>query len=233
MTRRSSPRSKTRSTSSTSRPSRADAAARALRLPRDRHGRRRRPCAPTATRSRRYQLRVAAARQRRNAGHVGRRSSASPYDSPIVLAPVSSQRAFHPEGELAVAQRRQRRKHLQILSTVVDGVEAVNAARGEPVWFQLYPTNDWNVTQALVARADKAGCPVLVLTVDNLGNNRARRRARLTRPTRVTCTVLPREPPRPRASSSRRPMFSGLDLSRPSAAAPQDWTGTSSTGCAT
>ena len=111
------------------------------------------------------------------------------YDTPIVLAPVSSQRAFHGEGEAAVARAAQAKKHLQILSTLSSTpLEAVNAARGEPVWFQLYPTNDWNVTAALVARAEKAGCTVLVLTVDNLGNNRVTQQ-RLMRTDERTCSA--------------------------------------------
>ena len=79
------------------------------------------------------------------------------WDSPIVLAPVGSQRAFHPDGELATARAAQSKKHLQILSTVSStSVEDVTAARGEPVWYQLYPTDHWPVTQALVRRAEAA-----------------------------------------------------------------------------
>ncbi len=163
-----------------------------------------------------------AAGQRRQAGHVGqvvwRR-----YDSPIVLAPVSSQRAFYPEGEIAVAKAARAQKHLQILSTMSStAVEAVNAARGEPVWFQLYPTNDWNVTTAIVERAEKAGCPVLVLTVDNLGNNRVTQR-RLTRLDTRTCQSCHATPPSTGRFFVTRPIFSGIDMSRAERVSPQDW----------
>src|SRR5262245_1979446 len=40
------------------------------------------------------------------------------WTSPIALAPVSSQAAFHPEGERAVARAAGKRKHAMILSTV-------------------------------------------------------------------------------------------------------------------
>src|SRR6266550_1725596 len=40
------------------------------------------------------------------------------FDSPIVIAPTSSNRAFHPEGEVAVAKAAKAGNHLQILSTV-------------------------------------------------------------------------------------------------------------------
>ena len=52
-------------------------------------------------------------------------------------------------------------------------VEDVAAARGGPVWYQLYPTSDWAVTERLLRRAEEAGSPVVVLTVDlNAGSNR-------------------------------------------------------------
>jgi (S)-2-hydroxy-acid oxidase len=54
-----------------------------------------------------------------------------------------------------------------MLSTVSSvSVEDVTAARGAPVWQQLYATDVWDVTRAIVKRAEAAGCPVLVLTVD-------------------------------------------------------------------
>ena len=145
------------------------------------------------------------------------------YDSPIVLAPVSSQRAFHPEAEVAVAQAARAQKHLQILSTLSStAVEAVNTARGEPVWFQLYPTNDWNVTTAIVGRAEKAGCPVLVLTVDNLGNNRVTQK-RLTRLDNRACQSCHAMPPSTGRFFITRPIFSGIDMSRAERVSPQDW----------
>ena len=94
--------------------------------------------------------------------------------SPIVLAPVGSQRAFHPQGELAAARAARSRDHLQILSNVATAsIEDVMAARGGPVWFQLYPTSDWSVAEKMVKRAENAGAPVVVLTVDlHSGSNR-------------------------------------------------------------
>ena len=145
------------------------------------------------------------------------------YDSPVVLAPVGSQRAFHPDAELAVAKAAQSKKHLQILSTTSStALEAVNTARGEPVWFQLYPTNDWSVTTALIARAEKAGCQVLVLTVDNLGNNRVTQQ-RLTRLDDRTCQACHAMPPSASRYFTTRPMFAGIDLSKAVRLTPNDW----------
>ena len=94
--------------------------------------------------------------------------------SPIVLAPVGSQRAFHPDAELATARAARAQQHLQILSNVTSNpIEDVIAERGEPVWFQLYPTNKWSTAERMLERAERAGARVVVLTVDlNSGSNR-------------------------------------------------------------
>lgn len=94
--------------------------------------------------------------------------------SPIVLAPVGSQGAFHPDAELATARAAKAQGHLQLLSNVATTpIEEVIAARGAPVWFQLYPTNQWSTGQMMLERAERAGARVVVLTVDlNSGSNR-------------------------------------------------------------
>jgi 4-hydroxymandelate oxidase len=96
------------------------------------------------------------------------------WATPIVLCPVGSQKAFHREGEIAVARAAKALGHLQVLSTVTtSSVEDVNSARGEPVWYQLYHQADWNQTRQLIKRAERAGCPAIVFTVDlNGGSNR-------------------------------------------------------------
>ena len=95
-------------------------------------------------------------------------------ESPIVLAPVGSQAAFHTDAELASARAAKARNHLQILSNVTSTpIEDVIAARGAPVWFQLYPTSQWPTARMMLERAEKAGARVVVLTVDlNSGSKR-------------------------------------------------------------
>ena len=94
------------------------------------------------------------------------------WPTPIVICPVGSQRAFHPDGELAVARAAKARGHLQVLSTVATtSIEDVTAARGAPVWFQLYHRQDWNQTRQMVKRAERAGCPAVVFTVDLTGGS--------------------------------------------------------------
>src|SRR5215468_6025284 len=81
------------------------------------------------------------------------------YDSPIIVAPIGGQQAFYAEGEFATARAAKAGNHLQILSTVTNtDVEDVIAARGAPIWYQLYATNKWEVANAFVTRAEKAGC---------------------------------------------------------------------------
>jgi len=98
----------------------------------------------------------------------------TPLESPVVLAPVGSQKAFHADAEIATARAARAQDHLQILSNVTStSIEEVIAARGEPVWFQLYPTNKWNTARTMLRRAEDAGAEVVVLTVDlNAGSNR-------------------------------------------------------------
>lgn len=95
------------------------------------------------------------------------------YPLPILIAPCASQKAFHPEGEVAVARAAKAKGVEQILSTGTSAtVEDVNAARGRPVWFQLYPSSNWQATRTLVKRVEAAGCPVVALTVDIPASNR-------------------------------------------------------------
>lgn len=96
------------------------------------------------------------------------------WPTPIVLCPVSSQNAFHPEGELATARAAKAKNHLQILSTVTtQSVEDVTRERGAPVWYQLYALNDWEATKDMIQRAEAVGTEVMVFTVDlAAGSNR-------------------------------------------------------------
>ena len=89
------------------------------------------------------------------------------WETPIILAPAGSQKAFHPEGEIAVAKAARNQNHLQILSTVsTSSVEEVTSTRGYSVWYQLYPTSSWDIAKSMIKRAESVNTPVLVLTVD-------------------------------------------------------------------
>jgi len=147
------------------------------------------------------------------------------WESPIVLAPVSSQRAFHPDAEIASAKAARARNHLQILSTVSStGLDEVSAARGAPLWYQLYPTDQWAVTQSLVKRAEAAGCPALVLTVDNLTNNRETLKRSARRDSRNCAACHESDPLQVVPRLTRKPLYAGLDLSGVTSLTPLDIT---------
>jgi isopentenyl diphosphate isomerase/L-lactate dehydrogenase-like FMN-dependent dehydrogenase len=70
------------------------------------------------------------------------------------------------ETEVAVANAARVGNHLQILSSgATTSIEDAIAARGVPVWLQVH-MRKWEVTQALIGRAERAGSPVVVVTVD-------------------------------------------------------------------
>jgi len=156
------------------------------------------------------------------------------WNSPIVLSPVSAQKAFHPEGEVAVARAARAKGHLMMLSTVAtSSIEDVTAAAGTPVWQQLYPTNVWEVSRAIVKRAEAAGSPAIVLTVDlQEGSNRETLfRSQLV--DKRECSACHQSAytgfarGRPRAGTggfaayaARKPMLNGLDLSNVTAVQP-------------
>ena len=142
------------------------------------------------------------------------------WSTPIVLSPVSAQKAFHPDGELGVARAAKTKGHLMMLSTVATAsIEDAIAARGGPVWQQLYPTNVWEVCRAIVKRRrprvgqlrqhaqqhatverESAAIPA-----STGANHQRRRENRLRIPIRVTFTFT---------CTFANPMFNGLDVSK-------------------
>lgn len=86
---------------------------------------------------------------------------------PILLAPTASNRAVHPEGEIAVAQAASRTGATYVLSTSSNtAVEEVAKATSSPLWFQLYVYPDTAAAKDLIRRAEDAGCEAICITVD-------------------------------------------------------------------
>ncbi|MBP2330231.1 4-hydroxymandelate oxidase [Kibdelosporangium banguiense] len=89
---------------------------------------------------------------------------------PVVIAPTAFHRLADPEGELATARAAAEADTLMIASMASTvAVEDIAKAGGAdlPLWFQLYIQSDSKVTEALVRRAEDAGCRALVVTVDS------------------------------------------------------------------
>jgi isopentenyl diphosphate isomerase/L-lactate dehydrogenase-like FMN-dependent dehydrogenase len=130
-------------------------------------------------------------------------------DSPIVIAPAGSNRAFHPDAELAVAKAARAGNHLQILSTVATtSIEDAIAARGAPMWFQLYTTQRWEIAQALAKRAESAGAPAIAVTLDVRSSPKWETFARLRRTDTRDCGSCHGV----NDYLSRKPNFSAIDL---------------------
>jgi isopentenyl diphosphate isomerase/L-lactate dehydrogenase-like FMN-dependent dehydrogenase len=131
------------------------------------------------------------------------------YDSPIVIAPAGSNRAFHPDAEIAVAKAARAGNHLQILSTVATtSIEDAIEARGAPVWFQLYTTQRWQVAEGLVKRAEAAGAPAIVVTLDVRSSAKWETFVRLRRTDTRDCGSCHGF----NDYLSRKPNFTGIDL---------------------
>lgn len=145
------------------------------------------------------------------------------WPTPIYLSAVSSQRAFHPDAELGTARAARTRSMLMMLSTVAStAVEPVTEARGAPVWQQLYPTDDWAVTEGIVRRAERAGSPAIVLTVDTMPNRNNETLTRAMQADRRTCTACHINNSHDRLKKA--PMFAGLDVSRATTSSPPNIT---------
>jgi isopentenyl diphosphate isomerase/L-lactate dehydrogenase-like FMN-dependent dehydrogenase len=99
-------------------------------------------------------------------GHTRVRLGARGLAHPFLLAPVASQKLFHPEGELETARAARATDSCMVVSTLAtQPVEAIARAAGE-AWFQLYWQSNAEATRALARRAEAAGCAALVFTAD-------------------------------------------------------------------
>lgn len=89
------------------------------------------------------------------------------HEWPVLVAPTAFQRMAHPDGELATARAASEARTTMVLSTLsTTPMEEVAATTSAPWWFQLYIDRDRGRSEALVRRAEAAGCGALVLTVD-------------------------------------------------------------------
>jgi (S)-2-hydroxy-acid oxidase len=143
----------------------------------------------------------------------------SVWKQPFYFSAVSGMRAFHPEAEVAVARAAASREIQMMLSTGAScSLEDVVAARNAPVWQQLYATDDWHVTEALVRRAEKAGCTAIFLTVDSPPGRNSETLLRAMRRDGRDCTQCHVDGSHDMVR--RAPMFAGIDVSRVTALSP-------------
>lgn len=135
------------------------------------------------------------------------------WPTPVYLSAVAAQRAFGGEGEIDVAHAAASRTALMMLSSNSSTPpEDVIKARGAPVWQQLYPTDDWAVTQAVVRRAQRAGASAIVLTADYMPGRNNETLERGIRRDHRDCDECHSDHSRNALSES--PIYDGLDVSR-------------------
>jgi 4-hydroxymandelate oxidase len=146
------------------------------------------------------------------------------WRQPFYFSAVSSMRAFHPEGEAGVARAAASRQIRMMASTGAScAVEEVMAARNAPIWQQLYATDDFHVTEAIVRRAEKAGCDAIALTVDVFtGRNTETLLRAMNRDNRV-CTQC--HIGNSHDTVRRAPMFTGIDVSHVTELSPSNMSG--------
>ncbi|MFC3884957.1 alpha-hydroxy acid oxidase [Bacillus songklensis] len=92
------------------------------------------------------------------------------YPSPLLLSPVGVLKLANEMGDIAVARAAARHQIPFIQSTVSSySIEDVaQATNGSPKWFQLYWSNQEEISFNMVKRAEKAGYEAIVLTVDTI-----------------------------------------------------------------
>lgn len=130
------------------------------------------------------------------------------WPTPLFLCPCGSHKAFHPDGEPAVARAGKSRNVLQLLSTVATtSVEETTREAGRPIWQQLYLTSRQEVGERIVRRADAAGCPVLVITVDLVVGRNSETATRAAAADTRNCAACHTQP----TFSGRKPSFDGVD----------------------
>jgi 4-hydroxymandelate oxidase len=139
------------------------------------------------------------------------------YNSPIFVAPTGGHKGYHADGETGVANAAKAGNHGMILSTqATTSIEDVIAARGQPIWYQLYATNKWEVAEHHIKRAENAGAIAVAVTVDRNGGRNQETLFRL-RPTDTrTCTnchASAQGGGELAEGNKRKPMFDGVDMS--------------------
>jgi isopentenyl diphosphate isomerase/L-lactate dehydrogenase-like FMN-dependent dehydrogenase len=115
--------------------------------------------------------------------------------------------------------------HLQILSGgATTSIEDAIAARGAPVWFQVY-ARKWEVTEALVRRAERAGSSAVVVTVDGVAPTNWETFLRLRRTDTRQCDSCHGKGAQDFVA--RRSNYAGIDVSDPAslniATVTRDW----------
>ena len=107
-------------------------------------------------------------------GHTRLNLFGQKLEHPILLAPIAYQRLFHPDGEFASAMAAAAQGGAmwvsslasQSLESIAEACQQAGGGDQSAPWFQLYWQGDRERTSRLARRAESAGYPVVMLTVD-------------------------------------------------------------------
>jgi isopentenyl diphosphate isomerase/L-lactate dehydrogenase-like FMN-dependent dehydrogenase len=135
------------------------------------------------------------------------------YESPIVIDPTGGHKGYHPDGEVGVARAAKIGDHLMILSTqATTSVADVIAARGRPIWSQLYATNKFEVAKHHVLSMERQGSIAVAVTVDRNGGRNQETAMRMARTDTRQCSAC-HDHSSLAAGQRDKPMYDGADLS--------------------
>ena len=127
---------------------------------------------------------------------MGRRS-----ELPLVLSPTALQRAFHRDGEQAVARAAAKfGVWFGISSLATHSIEEIAALTTAPKLFQLYVHKDKGLNTSMIERCKASGFDALALTVDTIVSGKRERclRSGFTTPPRFSASSLWSYATRPR-----------------------------------
>jgi 4-hydroxymandelate oxidase len=135
------------------------------------------------------------------------------YQTPIIIDPTGGHKAYHPDGEEGVARAAKIGDHLMILSTQAStSVADTIAARGRPIWSQLYATNKFEVAKHHVESMERQGSIAVAVTVDRNGGRNQEVALRMRRSDTRECSAC-HDNSSLTASMREDPMYEGADLS--------------------
>ena len=122
---------------------------------------------------------------------------------PLMLSPTALQRAFHRDGERAVAKAAEKfGVWFGISSLATHSIEEIAALTGGPKLFQLYVHKDAGLNTSMIERCQAAKFDALALTVDTIVSGKRERclRSGFTTPPRFSASALWSYATRPRGT---------------------------------
>ncbi len=120
---------------------------------------------------------------------------------PLILSPTAVQRAFHWQGETAVAKAAEKfGLWFGISSLATRSIEEIAALTSGPKLFQLYVHKDKGLNTSMIERCQASGFDALALTVDTIVSGKRERclRSGFTTPPRFTAASMWSYATRPR-----------------------------------